>query len=205
MGKGPRHDGRLVRQRFVVGDAPGDGRRPQRRESAPRRFVPRGLGPASRVVPEPAAHGDRGASADGATSEPVRESIHARHGPRREGEEDEQVAGEYCEPDGNCAWHRSTSACIYTSFVHLTVSIVRQDKKQPAYGPDFLRLWAASVDFWKDMSIGPVVIAQSAESLRKIRNTVRFCLGNMGSREALGAMQRVPRNEMGLVCYPPCF
>ncbi len=93
---------------------------------------------------------------------------------------------------------------LASPFVHLTVSIVRQDKKQPAYGPDFLRLWAASVDFWKDMSIGPIVIAQSAESLRKIRNTVRFCLGNMGSREALGAMERVPRNEMGLVCHPPC-
>ncbi|KAF9482680.1 isoleucyl-tRNA synthetase [Pholiota conissans] len=72
------------------------------------------------------------------------------------------------------------------------------DKRQPPYGPDFLRLWAASVDFWKDMSIGPIVIAQSAEALRKFRNTARFCLGNMGSNEDLAKMQRVPRNEMGL-------
>ncbi|KIM42355.1 hypothetical protein M413DRAFT_444780 [Hebeloma cylindrosporum] len=73
------------------------------------------------------------------------------------------------------------------------------DKKQPAYGPDLLRLWAASVDFWKDMSIGPTVIAQANESLRKLRNTARFCLGNMGDRERMATMERVPRAEMGLL------
>ncbi|KAF8970187.1 tRNA synthetases class I-domain-containing protein [Flammula alnicola] len=81
----------------------------------------------------------------------------------------------------------------------MTIVHGSSDKKQPAYGPDFLRLWAASVDFWKDMSIGPIVIAQSAESLRKFRNTARFCLGNMGDKETLAKIERVPRSEMGLI------
>jgi isoleucyl-tRNA synthetase len=49
------------------------------------------------------------------------------------------------------------------------------------------------------MSIGPTVIAQAHESLRKLRNTARFCLGNMGDRDRMAAMERVPRAEMGLV------
>ena len=49
------------------------------------------------------------------------------------------------------------------------------------------------------MSIGPTVIGQAHESLRKLRNTARFCLGNMGDRDRMAAMERVPRAEMGLV------
>ncbi|KAF8999113.1 tRNA synthetases class I-domain-containing protein [Cyathus striatus] len=71
---------------------------------------------------------------------------------------------------------------------------VRQEK-QPVYGADILRLWAATVEYWRDMSIGSTVLAQTAENMRKIRNSARFCLGNMGNTEA---MERVPRSEMGL-------
>ncbi|KAF8157025.1 tRNA synthetases class I-domain-containing protein [Crassisporium funariophilum] len=73
------------------------------------------------------------------------------------------------------------------------------DKKtQPAYGADVLRLWAATVEYWRDMSIGPTVIAQAAESMRKLRNSARFCLGNMGDKETLKNLKRVKRSEMGL-------
>ncbi|KDR72627.1 hypothetical protein GALMADRAFT_73804 [Galerina marginata CBS 339.88] len=75
------------------------------------------------------------------------------------------------------------------------------DKKQPQYGADVLRLWAATVDFWRDMSIGPTVIAQAAESLRKLRNSARFCLGNMGSAETMAKLNRVPKAEMNLDRY----
>lgn len=33
-------------------------------------------------------------------------------------------------------------------------------KKEPAYGADVLRLWVSSVDFQGDVSIGPNIIAQ---------------------------------------------
>ena len=74
-----------------------------------------------------------------------------------------------------------------------------QDKTNVAYGADVLRLWAATVEYWKDVSIGPTVIAQVAESLRKLRNSARFCLANIGSPEALAKMERIPKAEMGYV------
>lgn len=49
------------------------------------------------------------------------------------------------------------------------------------------------------MSIGPTVIAQVAESLRKLRNSARFCLANLGPAETLKKMKRVPNSEMGYV------
>jgi isoleucyl-tRNA synthetase len=55
------------------------------------------------------------------------------------------------------------------------------------------------------MSIGPTVIAQAHESLRKLRNTARFCLGNMGDRDRMATMERVPRAEMGLVSVVGAF
>jgi isoleucyl-tRNA synthetase len=46
-------------------------------------------------------------------------------------------------------------------------------------GADIIRLWVASIDYTNDMMVGPHVIEQTAESYRKIRNTVRFLLGNV--------------------------
>ncbi|KAF8646469.1 hypothetical protein AX16_007205 [Volvariella volvacea WC 439] len=70
-------------------------------------------------------------------------------------------------------------------------------KKEPAYGADILRLWAATVEYWRDMSIGPTILAQTVESLRKIRNSARFMLGNLGDKP-LAEMERVKREDMGL-------
>lgn len=52
-------------------------------------------------------------------------------------------------------------------------------KAEPAHGADALRLWAATVDYGRDTLIGPVVIRNTVESLRKIRNSARFILGNL--------------------------
>jgi isoleucyl-tRNA synthetase len=51
------------------------------------------------------------------------------------------------------------------------------------------------------MSIGPTVLAQAAESMRKIRNSARFALGNIGDKEARSRIERVSRQEMGLVRF----
>ncbi|KAF8189885.1 isoleucyl-tRNA synthetase [Mycena galopus ATCC 62051] len=72
-------------------------------------------------------------------------------------------------------------------------------KKEPVYGADVLRYWVASVDYWNDAYLGPVVLAQAAEGVRKIRNTARFILGNVGSAETRAQMKRVQQSEMGLV------
>ncbi|KAG1900331.1 tRNA synthetases class I-domain-containing protein [Suillus fuscotomentosus] len=74
----------------------------------------------------------------------------------------------------------------------------KDKKKEPAYGADVLRLWVATVEYWRDMSIGPTVLAQCAESMRKIRNSARFILGNIGTTIQRKHFVPVERSELGL-------
>ncbi|KAI0071530.1 isoleucyl-tRNA synthetase [Panus rudis PR-1116 ss-1] len=69
---------------------------------------------------------------------------------------------------------------------------------EPAYGAETLRLWVASVDYTGEMSIGTKVLARTAETHRKIRNTLRFCLGSLEDRR-LPEESKVSKEEMGLV------
>ena len=46
------------------------------------------------------------------------------------------------------------------------------------YGADIVRLWAASTDYKQDVRISPVILKQLAEVYRKVRNTIRYILGN---------------------------
>lgn len=55
----------------------------------------------------------------------------------------------------------------------------KDQKKEPPYGADVLRLWAASVDYAVDVSIGASILKQVFESYRKLRGTLRFLLGNL--------------------------
>ena len=47
------------------------------------------------------------------------------------------------------------------------------------YGADILRLWVAQVDFTSDQRIGPEILKNTADSYRRLRNTMRFMLGNL--------------------------
>lgn len=75
----------------------------------------------------------------------------------------------------------------------------KDKKKHPAYGADVLRLWVATVEYWRDMAIGPKILSQAAETMRKIRNSTRFLLGNLSDGAALTDFDRVPREQLGLV------
>ena len=55
----------------------------------------------------------------------------------------------------------------------------KDQKKEPPYGADVLRLWVASVDYSSDVMIGGRIIAQVADVYRKVRFTLRFLLGNL--------------------------
>ena len=46
-------------------------------------------------------------------------------------------------------------------------------------GAEILRLWAMSSDYGEDLRIGPDIIKANVESYRKLRNTLRFLLGNL--------------------------
>ncbi|KAF5350978.1 hypothetical protein D9756_008391 [Leucocoprinus leucothites] len=73
----------------------------------------------------------------------------------------------------------------------------KDKKKDPAYGTDLLRLWAATVEHGGDMSIGSKVLSQTAEKLRKIRNTTRFILGNIQDGKVFEGIERVERKDLG--------
>jgi isoleucyl-tRNA synthetase len=52
-------------------------------------------------------------------------------------------------------------------------------KTDPAYGADVLRLWVASVDYSGDVLIGPQILRQVSDVYRKLRNTMRYMVGNL--------------------------
>jgi len=47
------------------------------------------------------------------------------------------------------------------------------------YGADILRLWVAASDYADDQRIGKEIIATTVDSYRKLRNTMRWLLGNL--------------------------
>ncbi|BFZ63140.1 isoleucine-tRNA ligase [Saitoella coloradoensis] len=51
--------------------------------------------------------------------------------------------------------------------------------KEPRLGVDVLRLWVASSEFTKDISIGKEILGHVTEGVRKMRTTARFLLGNL--------------------------
>ena len=58
-------------------------------------------------------------------------------------------------------------------------NVISPDEILKNYGADILRAWVASSDYAEDLRIDNNILAQHAESYRKIRNTFRFILGNL--------------------------
>ena len=46
-------------------------------------------------------------------------------------------------------------------------------------GADILRLWVCATDYWDDQRIGPEILKTNIETYRKLRNTLRWMLGNL--------------------------
>jgi isoleucyl-tRNA synthetase len=68
------------------------------------------------------------------------------------------------------------------------------------YGADILRLWTAMVDFREDIRVSEEILARNAEAYRKIRNTLRFLLGNLADFDP--EKDGVPESEIeGLDAY----
>ncbi len=51
------------------------------------------------------------------------------------------------------------------------------------YGADILRLWVVGSDYSEDLRIGPEIIKQHADVYRRLRNTLRFIIGNLAEFE----------------------
>jgi isoleucyl-tRNA synthetase len=58
-------------------------------------------------------------------------------------------------------------------------NVVDPNKIANTLGSDILRLWVASVDYQADVRLSNNLIKQVSESYRKIRNTMKFLLGNL--------------------------
>ncbi len=64
------------------------------------------------------------------------------------------------------------------------------------YGADILRLWVAQVDFTNDQRIGPEILKGVADSYRRLRNTLRFMLGNLNGYDAANAVAAADMPEL---------
>ena len=61
------------------------------------------------------------------------------------------------------------------------------------YGADILRLWVAQSDYTVDLRIGKEILKGTADSYRRLRNTLRFILGSLAG---FGETERVRPEEM---------
>ncbi len=62
------------------------------------------------------------------------------------------------------------------------------DEVTKQYGADILRLWVAQSDYTNDQRIGPEILKGTADSYRRLRNTMRFLLGNLDGFDAADAV-----------------
>ncbi len=77
-------------------------------------------------------------------------------------------------------------------------NIVAPQEVVEAHGADVLRLWVVGSDYSEDLRIGPEILKQHADIYRRLRNTLRFLLGNLngfkdGERLGVGEMPELER------------
>jgi isoleucyl-tRNA synthetase len=59
-------------------------------------------------------------------------------------------------------------------------NVVSPEDLLPKYGAEILRLWVAAEDYTEDIRISSEILDRLADAYRRIRNTYRFLLGNLG-------------------------
>jgi isoleucyl-tRNA synthetase len=58
-------------------------------------------------------------------------------------------------------------------------NVVSPIELMKAHGADILRLWTVSADYSEDVRIGPEILKGQADAYRRLRNTLRYLLGNL--------------------------
>jgi isoleucyl-tRNA synthetase len=61
-------------------------------------------------------------------------------------------------------------------------------------GAEVLRLWCAALNYHEDMRVSDEILKRIADAYRKLRNTARFCLGNLAGFDP--KRDRVPFDQM---------
>ena len=73
---------------------------------------------------------------------------------------------------------------------------VAPDKVVSQYGADILRLWVATSDYTGDLRIGDEILKGVADSYRRLRNTMRFLLGNVAHHDPAQAVDPAEMPEL---------
>ncbi len=73
-------------------------------------------------------------------------------------------------------------------------NVIAPQKIIDQYGAEILRLWVASENYREDIRISNEILKRLTESYRKIRNTLRYLLGNLHDFDC--KLDQVPVNEM---------
>jgi len=64
-------------------------------------------------------------------------------------------------------------------------NVIDPQKVTATLGADVLRLWVASTDYANEIAVSDEILKRMADSYRRIRNTVRFMLGNLAGFDPL--------------------
>jgi isoleucyl-tRNA synthetase len=74
-----------------------------------------------------------------------------------------------------------------------TGNVVAPQEIIKQYGADILRIWVVASDYSEDLKIGQDIIKHQADAYRRLRNTLRYILGNLDGFEE---SERLPVAEM---------
>ena len=72
-------------------------------------------------------------------------------------------------------------------------NVVAPQEVVDKFGAEILRLWVVASDYSEDLKIGPDIIKHQTDAYRRLRNTLRYLLGNLNGFEA---GDRVAATEM---------
>jgi isoleucyl-tRNA synthetase len=59
-------------------------------------------------------------------------------------------------------------------------NVISPEELLPKYGAEILRLWVAAEDYTEDIRVSSEILERLADAYRRLRNTCRFLLGNLG-------------------------
>ena len=72
-------------------------------------------------------------------------------------------------------------------------NVIAPQKIIDQHGAEILRLWVVSSDYSEDLRIGPEIVQRQVDAYRRLRNTLRFLLGNL---EGFEARERLDHDEL---------
>ena len=78
----------------------------------------------------------------------------------------------WCSPTASSSTRRARRRCSKSKG-----NVLSPQDLMKTSGADILRLWVASSDYSSDIRFGPAILQGTAESYRKLRNTLRWMLG----------------------------